>query len=179
MEGSYQSKRTGVAPEDRGGATAGGFDAVAGGGQLRDDAAARRTGGADDESGAHRGHRLIAREVSAGFDDGEGVPVIPVGGEVPVPNGDDGDIGHVERAVGLHQAADAAHLDHDGLRVGGLVDPQVGKVMQVDVVGVVTHVGGDGLLAIQPSGPAFGGKRELHDAVLGPQADPAGNVLVQ
>ena len=45
--------------EDRGGVTAGGFDAVAGGDQLRDDAAARRTGGADDESGAHRGHRLI------------------------------------------------------------------------------------------------------------------------
>ena len=42
-----------------GGATAGSLHAMAGGSQLRDDAAAGRPGGADDENSAHGGHRLI------------------------------------------------------------------------------------------------------------------------
>ncbi|CAM5557505.1 hypothetical protein SAFG77S_04624 [Streptomyces afghaniensis] len=142
----------------RAGQTAGGFDAVAGGRQLRGDAAAGGAGGADDQSGAGGGHRRLPGEVGTGFEDGEGVPVVAVGRDVPVSNGHDRDVGHVEGGAGLHQAADAAHLDHDGLRIGGLVDPQGGEVVQVDVVGVVAHVGGDGLLALQAPGPALGGE---------------------
>ncbi len=98
---------------------------------------------------------------------------------MPFLYGHDGDVGHVEGSVALQQAANAAHLDHDCLWIGGLADPQVAEVVQVDVVGVMAHVGGDGLLALQAPGPPVGCEGEFQEAVLGPQGDPRGDVLVE
>ncbi|GAA3209041.1 hypothetical protein GCM10020256_06010 [Streptomyces thermocoprophilus] len=63
------------------------------------------------------------------------------------------------------------------MRVVGAVYVQVGEVVQVDVVGVVPHAGGDGLLALQAAGPAVGREGELRDTVLGPEVHPRGDVL--